>query len=283
MKSLSYILLGSFLLTLCAFRYNSMPNTYGIDIKAIDKSVARINDTLYAGKYEVSNMLYLAFEMSLTDANKTDLLNITAVDTSNWTENFPNNEPFVEMYYRNPTYKDFPVVNISFEAANLFCQWLTDEYNAAPKKMFKKVLFRLPSESEWEMAARSGTATPYPWGDKLIIDYQVMCNYKRIGDEYIKYDSVSKKHILDYKYSIDIKPKANEPIFITAPVISYLENDYGMYNVCGNVAEMVNIKGISCGGGWKSAGGDVTVASRGKYNNLANDLGFRYFMVLIEK
>ncbi len=283
MKSISYISFSLLLLILFAFRNNSNPIPAGIDIKIIDKSVTKINDTLYAGKYEVSNMLYLAFEKSLTEANKTDLLNITQIDTSNWTEYFTNNEPFVEMYYRNPAYKDFPVVNISFEAANLFCQWLTDEYNAAPKKMFKKVLFRLPTENEWEIAARSGTSTPYPWGNKLIVDYQVMCNYKRIGDEYIKYDSITKKHILDYQYSIDIKPKANEPVFITAPVISYIDNDYGMYNVCGNVAEMVNIKGISCGGGWKSSGGDVTVASRGKYNNFANDLGFRYFMVIIEK
>jgi formylglycine-generating enzyme required for sulfatase activity len=69
---------------------------------------------------------------------------------------------------------------------------------------------------------------------------------------------------------------------ITAPVNSYWPNKFGLYNVCGNVAEMVSEKGISRGGGWKNAGGDVKIESKRNYTKSATDLGFRYFMEIIE-
>jgi formylglycine-generating enzyme required for sulfatase activity len=273
------------IISICLFAFVSDKaiNTGGINIKEIEKSVAKINDTLYAGKYEVSNMLYLAFEKSLIAGNKEDLLKITRVDSTNWLDVFAQNEPYVTYYYHHPAYQEFPVVNISYEAANLFCEWLTTEYNAAPKKMFKKVLFRLPNETEWETAAKAGITTQYPWGDKLILNNQVMCNYIRIGDEYIKFDTVNKKYYLDYTYSTAIKTNLDDAGYITAPVLSYSPNDFGLYNVCGNVAEMVNTKGIARGGSWKNSGGDVTLSSRSYYNGTANYLGFRYFMVVIEK
>jgi sulfatase modifying factor 1 len=283
MKSTSIIALFIAIFFLSAFRISDpAPNV--LDIKLIEKSIAKINDTLYASKYEVSNMLYLAFEKSLQEANKTELLNVSQVDTANWPLSFTQNEPFLEFYYRNPAYKEFPVVNISWEAANLFCQWLTDEYNAAPKKMFKKVLFRLPTESEWELAARGGTTgIPYPWGYKLSNNGRNMCNYKMLGEEYIKYDSVGKKYFLEYNPANEKKIPPSAVEFITAPVISYEANDLGLYNVCGNVAEMTSIKGVSCGGGWQSTGGDVSVTSRAFYKGSSNYLGFRFFMVVIEK
>jgi len=280
------VLVFLFLSTVMIYSFTSRLNHTStvIDVKIIEKSLAKINDTLYASKFEMYNGLYLIFEKSLQTSGKTDLLSITKVDTTNWTSNFPSNEPFVEFYYSSPAYKDFPLVNISYEAAVIFCQWLTDEYNAAPKKMFKKVLFRLPSPEEWEMAARAGHATDlYSWGNKLIVNNRNMCNYKKIGDEYIKYDSLTKKYVLDYPTASENKISPLNVDFITAPVLSYEANDYGLYNVCGNVAEMTNIKGLACGGGWKSAGGDVTLSSRSYFSGTSNETGFRFFMVVLEK
>ncbi|HNX08312.1 MAG TPA: SUMF1/EgtB/PvdO family nonheme iron enzyme, partial [Bacteroidales bacterium] len=69
----------------------------------------------------------------------------------------------------------------------------------------------------------------------------------------------------------------------TAPVKSYLPNKFGLYNVCGNVAEMIAEKGKTRGGGWRDSGWDVRIDAVGNYGKSATDIGFRYFMKVIEK
>jgi formylglycine-generating enzyme required for sulfatase activity len=251
--------------------------------KEIEKSVAKITDSLYAGKYEVSNRIYRYFESDLIKNNKTDLLKISRPDTLNWRDKLAYNEPLVGLYYRHPAYQNYPVVNISHEAAVLFCTWLTEKYNANPKRAFKKVVFRLPTENEWETAAKGGNnLSSYPWGERLQ-NKQFMCNYKVFGDECITYDTLSKKLVIGSNINFGVAGNLNDAADLTAPVNSYSANNFGLYNVCGNVAEMVQEKGVSRGGGWRSPGGDVRIKSKGHYVKSSSDLGFRYFMEILEK
>jgi len=232
----------------------------------------------------VSNVMYCLFRCDLVINKKTELLKITLPDSANWRDKSAYNEPMVELYLRHPAYRDYPVVNISYEDANIYCAWHTDKYNADPKRNFKKVLFRLPTEKEWETAAKGGNdISNYPWGDRLLQNGMYMCNFKRIGDEFIKQDSITKKPIVDLSYSIGFGSSLMDAVDLPVPVASYFPNSYGLYNVCGNVAEMVQEKGISRGGGWKSTGAEVRIKSRAHYDKTATDLGFRYFMQVIEK
>jgi formylglycine-generating enzyme required for sulfatase activity len=134
-----------------------------LDLKTIDNSMAKVNDKLYACKYEVTNFLYRNFENDLKLNKRTNDLKTACVDTLNWRDNKCYNEPFVEYYYRHLAYDNYPVVNISYDAANLFCKWLTEKYNANPKRKFKKVIFRLPNEKEWEFAAAGGENNYFPY------------------------------------------------------------------------------------------------------------------------
>ena len=253
-------------------------------IKETDKSVAKITDSLYAGVTEVTNEQYLCMIYYLYKDKKTDLIKIAQIDTANWRDKLAYNEPLVKLYLRHPAYRDYPLVNVSYEAANLYCEWLTDKYNADPKRHFKKVLFRLPTEKEWENAACGGdTLSIYSWGYKLMVKGKYMCNFKSIGDEFIRFDTLSKKLYIGKSCdNMGIAGALCDNADIPAPVYSYWPNKFGLYNVCGNVAEMVKEKGLECGGGWRSTGGDVTVKSRAHYSKSASDLGFRYFMEIKE-
>lgn len=242
-----------------------------------------IKGNLYAGKYEVSNVLYREFINRLVQKKQTELLKIAMVDSLNWRDKLAYQEPFVQYYFRHPAYDNYPVVNISYEGANLFCKWLTDEYNAYPKRKFKKVAFRLPTENEWEIAAKGGIdLSDYAWGNRLYQNEHYMCNFRKMGDESIKYDTITKKFVIEYSGSSGTFCSLNDNAGITVPVDSYWANGSGLFNVCGNVAEMVKEKGICRGGSWKNAGGDVKISSKAHYSKSATDLGFRYFMEVVE-
>ena len=254
-------------------------------VKEIDESLAKVYDSLYASKYELSNKLYRMFEYDLLKSNQSEFFKIALIDSNVWTS---PNEPMVIYYHRHPNYNDYPVVGVSHEAAKLFCTWLTDKYNSSPKRKFKKVLFRLPTESEWELAARGGRLnTVYPWGGPYLRNSKgrFLCNFQNIGDENIIYDSLTNKFVVEFNNS----PNKADTIIsgtllrTTVPVTSFYNNNIGLYNIAGNVAEMVNEKGISRGGGWRSPGGDVQNESRAFYSKPDNDLGFRIFMVVIEE
>jgi len=261
------------------------PADASFSVKEIDKSVAKITDSLYAGKYEVTNLLYRYWGFDLIKDNKTDMIKIYLPDSLNWRDKLAYNEPFVTYYFRHPAYDNYPVVNVTYEAAVKYCAWLTDKYNADSKRHFKKVLFRLPTQKEWENAATGATEDLllYPWGNRLFQNGKFMCNFRQYGDESIKIDTITKKLVVDYAFPSNNIGWIEDGADITCPVSSYSPNNYGLYNVCGNVAEMVKEKGTACGGSWKSTGGDVTLKSRMHYTKSAVDLGFRYFMQIIEK
>jgi hypothetical protein len=122
-------------------------NSY-INIKEINRSIAKINDSLYASKYEVSNKQYTVFLNALKAQNNLEALTVARIDTLKWNMEKTYMHPYVTHYHSHVAYQNYPLVNVSREAAILFCEWLTDQYNSHQKRKFKKVLFRLPYEKE---------------------------------------------------------------------------------------------------------------------------------------
>jgi sulfatase modifying factor 1 len=212
----------------------------------------------------------MEFLNSLKQSNKTNLLAIAQIDTLKWTDKLTYNEPYVHYYHSHPAYQSYPLVNISYEGATLFCEWLTEHYNVDPKRKFKKVLFRLPSEKEWIQAAQAGDSSAiYPWEGNALRNKngQVLYNFKR-----------------QLKDTMWVDGKYLENADVTTPVQSYWKNNFGLYNMGGNVAEMINEKGIVKGGSWRDDSEYLKIDTKYKYDGNAQvSVGFRYFAEIIEK
>ena len=148
-------------------------------------------------------------------------------DTTVWIKdfNYAYNEPLYDGYFWHTAYKDYPVVGVTWDQARAYCNFkskLKSDYNESLKKRKQKPMaFRLPTEAEWEYAARGGRENAtYPWGGPNLMDDRgcYLANFKPKRGNYIEDD---KKGTYTY----------------TAPVKKFQKNDFGLYDMAGNVAE----------------------------------------------
>ena len=146
-------------------------------------------------------------------------------DTTVWVRDFEYsyNEPMHNNYFSHEAYSDYPVVGVSWYQANAFCEWRTLTKNAYQKTKKKKSLvpdFRLPTEAEWEYAARGGLqGAMYPWGGPYTKNDRgcFMANFKPMRGDY-----------------------AVDQALYTVEADAYDPNGFNLYNMAGNVAEWVD-------------------------------------------
>ncbi|HMC97055.1 MAG TPA: SUMF1/EgtB/PvdO family nonheme iron enzyme, partial [Flavobacteriales bacterium] len=142
-------------------------------------------------------------------------------DTLVWVHDFTYsfNEPMTENYFWHPAYDDYPVVGVTWVQATAFNVWRTQLMNSWLQENGEAFVnrFRLPTEAEWEYASRGGLdLAPFPWGGPYVRNRQgcFLGNFKPLHGNYV-----------------------DDGGFHTVPVDSYTPNDYGLYNMAGNVAE----------------------------------------------
>ncbi len=142
-------------------------------------------------------------------------------DTLVWIRDFSYsyNEPMSKRYYSHPAFGNYPVVGVSWKQATAFCEWRTNFLNAflESKKRVTESDFRLPTEAEWEYAARGGRSqAPYPWGGYYLRNKKgcLLANFKPGRGNY-----------------------PEDGGFYTVRADAYWPNDFGLYNMAGNVAE----------------------------------------------
>ncbi len=142
-------------------------------------------------------------------------------DTTVWVRQFAYsyNEPIALQYNWFPAFNKYPVVGVNWYQTKAFCDWRTKIWKSERQRMrqYFEGKFMLPNEMQWEWAARGGrNEAPYPWGGPYIVNKKgcYLANFKPQRGNY-----------------------AADGGLYTVPVDRYYPNDYGLYNMAGNVSE----------------------------------------------
>lgn len=138
-------------------------------------------------------------------------------DTVVWVRDFQYsyNEPKLLKYFSHPGYSEYPVVGVTWEQAHAFCQWRSDFFRDNSKQDAQ--VYRLPTEAEWEYAARGGRKMAmYPWGGNYTRDAKgcFLANFKPYRGSYTDDTGTSPMR-----------------------VASFRPNDFGLFDMAGNVSE----------------------------------------------
>lgn len=254
-----------------------------IPLKSLEKNQVKIRGNLWASETELSNEDYELFLMDLVKNKAFDLVETCKIHTANWRsflpEQFKNLSDKDIFLYGHPEAGKTPIQNISHAAAMAYCEWITNVYNNSSdrKKKHQKVVFRLPTSEEWEYAARAGNAVNiYPWDNR-----ETGAKPVNLKGCYLANFNVAEEAPCEDCPS-PTKKTSQDGGFFTVPVSAYFPNDLGLFNTIGNVAEMVQDKGIAKGGSWEDHPKDCTITSVKSYENTSPAVGFRVFMEILK-
>lgn len=193
-------------------RNTDIPTNYD-EVVMISKDTAYIDD-----EGRIINETITRPLSGLHDFLNTYIVNVYP-DTTCWVNDFPNanNEVYLNLYFSHPNYSEYPVVGVSWEQANAYCAWRTDFLLRGMRGQAKYIQrYRLPSEAEWEYAARGKEGGKFPWeSDDTKSDKGCYyANYKPGEGNYTKDGSL-----------------------ITSKCGIFSANSNGLYDMAGNVAE----------------------------------------------
>lgn len=212
--------------------------------------------SFFMDEAEVANIHWLEYMFYVRKDSSEEIYQASLPDTMVWKKSLAFNDPYVDYYLRYPGFRFFPVVGVSWRQANDYCTWRTAKVNeklakdndieipegGRPPIESGAVLpnYRLPTEAEWEYAAQAMIGTQdigdenqqnkriYPWdGHSARNPYgkemgRFLANFKRGRGDYA-----------------GIAGALNDGAMITEYIYNYPPNEFGLYNMAGNVNEWV--------------------------------------------
>lgn len=227
------------------------------------------------GVGEVTNLEYRTFLFDLLIQGRKKEFLTAKPNQSAWLQIPVPSSYYQEHYFSDEAFNDYPVVNISRDGAELYCKWLTEELwkHVGPKHRAAYNPVRIPLRVEWVKAAScNGTISPYSWN----------------GNSVQNAEGLFQANCIRSLNSNDTLP-AHVHGKITAPVLSFWPNELGLYNTCGNVAEMVydafkRTNPGTAGGSWASDEKGIQIDAPDPYPGITEGmptLGFRVVITIL--
>jgi len=242
--------------------------SYLVDDETPQRAV-EIN-SLAIGRYEVTVAQYAIFVRDTNHSASVDCISDQDGDRR-WEFSGPGT-------WLSPGFQqtpDDPVVCVSWDDAQSYVAWLSQRTGGR---------YRLLTEAEWEYAARAGSATPYPWGES----YDDACTYANVAD------ATAHERYRERRLHSGFVFSCSDGVIHTARVGTFSANNFGLYDMIGNVDEWVedcadtasssNSGSSVCdrrrmrGGGWGTTNPQMMrSAYRGRWQATApwDALGFR--------
>ena len=230
----------------------------------------------YMLETEVTNKAYNLFLNDLKAQGRTEDYEKACFRSENWNTPHHHNEAARCYYDTYSAYDLYPAVNVPYEGAMLFCQWLTEKVGNPEWE------YVLPSQIDWTWAAAGGKGDVYSMGGPFLTaaDGTPYYHYLHLGDESISRTD-SGFRVVNFTYDMGVY--LNTDSDIPNPAKSLRANDYGLYNMCGNVAEMVSNPNMAVGGSWLDPGYDIRIYSIKNYTQPSPQIGFRVIARKVEK
>lgn len=265
----------------------------------------------WAMETEVCNLSWMIFLNYLIENNLNEDLSKCIPNNPNWKikmnletdtvltknkfdkSNLYKHLPFPKKFISSNSFDDLPIsyfafepiVGISKEAAYIFAKWLTEMYDT-------DIDFRLPSEPEWEYMAQAGlNFIPYAWGGPYTRNYkgQFLAKYRTtIWEENKIMGDTTQAKIIDKSLFDEIVKNQNSEFtqYVSdsnwynpnSPnlIASFSENEWGLYDICGNAAEMIHNQNKTKGGSWASGAYFIQITNEEKWDGSPSDcVGFR--------
>lgn len=218
----------------------------------IPPGTVKLSETLYADKTEITNLAwieYVVWTAGFYGKGSPQHL-ATLPDTLVWRNAGNYNEPYTSYYHKHLAYKDYPAVGISHEQAVAYCKWRTRMVKQQYKIRYHQELnidYRLPTQQEWE-------------------DLNPHLLYRSTEN-----NTCVKRYNLHHP----VCDTTNKFADILKPAVSFQANELGIYNTIGNVAEMLQEKGVCKGGSWRHTLPESLPGKTISYSKPEAWLGFR--------
>ena len=216
------------LLNSCSVPKNLISDNLESQFERIDE-----NSGIYYLKLEVTNEMYNEFLSEIKNSD-IELYERYKIDSTKWLKEGLGeyNDPLMRSYSSHEYMKDFPVVNITYEGARSYCEWLTKKI----QKDNRQIIFRLPTREEFMKLAET---VNIEFGSDSPETYESYNFNLRFEGDFATDGSVYPT----ISYATKNKMEAEGE--------QYIQNNLGFYHVIGNVEELLE-NGQSIGGSWYS-------------------------------
>lgn len=242
--------------------------------RGVEAHYIQISDNIFVSQIETRNFDYKRFLRSLKESGDMVKYYKSLPDSSGWINkvNYSFSTKYFDQYNSNPEFDEYPVVSVSFEAINWYCEWLTEIYKKEGKR-YKSIVVRLPSENEWEKFANPHNYANLPWDSETAFR---PCKKRNCEDSCL----IANIKVKNLETENELIGMFGTGVIQCASVIPSKKSDF--YDIIGNVSEMTSDGNLK-GGSWDNYLSECYIHKTQSFEAPDPRVGFRIIIEILEQ